>query len=298
MKPGSIRASRVLLALLTIGTTLALISWSHKQASPSFGQYQPARDTVPKVKKVDREKKVRDLDEALDELNNVDLKAEMENAQKEMQKAMKEIDGEKIKMEIENAIKTVDMAKLQEEIQKSMAGMNLDMAKMQKELKESLKELDNDKIKAEIENAMKNVDLAKIQDEIKESMAKVDWEKLNKEMEEVKKTDFSKIDEEMAKVKKEMENIGPGLEKEMQKARTQIEKAKEELKEYKGFVDGLEKDGLINKKEDYSIKHKDGELIINGKKASNETYLKYRSFLEKHPKFNIEKNDDFNINDD
>ena len=56
---------------------------------------------------------------------------------------------------------------------------------------------------------------------------------------------------------------------------------------------------MIKKSEGYSIKHKDGELIINGKKASNETYLKYRSFLEKHPKFDIKKSDDdFNIDVD
>jgi hypothetical protein len=78
-----------------------------------------------------------------------------------------------------------------------------------------------------------------------------------------------------------------------------MEKAKAEMKEYKSFVDGLDKDGLIKKSEGYSIKHKDGELIINGKKASNETYTKYRDFLEKHKKFTIEKNDDdFNIDID
>ena len=78
-----------------------------------------------------------------------------------------------------------------------------------------------------------------------------------------------------------------------------IEKAKVEMKEYKSFVDGLEKDGLINKKENYSIKYNDGKLIINDKEPTADTYKKYRSFLDKHKKFNIEKdNDDFNINMD
>ena len=64
-------------------------------------------------------------------------------------------------------------------------------------------------------------------------------------------------------------------------------------------MDGLERDGLINKKDNYSIKHKDGKLIINDKEASEETYNKYRSFLEKHKKFKIEKNeDDFDIDMD
>lgn len=78
----------------------------------------------------------------------------------------------------------------------------------------------------------------------------------------------------------------------MEKAKVEIEKAKVEIKEYKGFVNGLENDGLINKKEGYSLKHKDGELFINGKKASEQTYNKYRPFLEKHKKFNMKKDDD------
>jgi hypothetical protein len=103
----------------------------------------------------------------------------------------------------------------------------------------------------------------------------------------------------MKKVQEEMKEMGPKIQKEMEKAKVEIEKAKREMKEYKEFVDGLESDGLINKKEGYTIKHKDGELIINGKKVSEQVYSKYRSFLEKHKKFNIEKsNDDFNIDTD
>ena len=101
----------------------------------------------------------------------------------------------------------------------------------------------------------------------------------------------------MKKAKDQMEKIKPQIEEEMKKAKGEIEKAKMEMQEYKEFVDGLDKDGLINKKENYSLEHKNGELIINGKKASAETYTKYRSFLEKHKNFNIKKtDDDFNIN--
>jgi hypothetical protein len=115
----------------------------------------------------------------------------------------------------------------------------------------------------------------------------------------VKEIDMKQVEKEMEKVKEEMKKLKPELEKEMEKARVEIEKAKVEIKEYKEFVNGLENDGLINKKEGYSLKHKDGELFINGKKATEETYTKYRSFLEKHKKFNIKKgDDDFDINMD
>jgi hypothetical protein len=71
------------------------------------------------------------------------------------------------------------------------------------------------------------------------------------------------------------------------------------MQEYKEFINGLEGDGLIIRKDGYSLKHKDGELFINGKKASENTYNKYRTFLDNHKKFNIEKSDDdFDINTD
>jgi len=82
------------------------------------------------------------------------------------------------------------------------------------------------------------------------------------------------------------------LEKELAEARVEIEKAKTEIKEYKVFVDGLDKEGLINKKGNYSLEHKNGELLINGKKAAAQVTEKYRSFLDKHPKFKLEKTDD------
>ena len=47
------------------------------------------------------------------------------------------------------------------------------------------------------------------------------------------------------------------------------------------------------------MKHIDGVLEINGKKAADSVYNKYRSFLEKHKKFTIKKDsDDFDIDMD
>ena len=123
-------------------------------------------------------------------------------------------------------------------------------------------------------------------------MEKINWDEMKVQMDKVKDIDMSKLEADMKKVEIEMKELKPKIEKEMQKAKVEIEKAKVEIKEYKGFVDGLENDGLLNKKEPYTIKHKDGELIVNGKKVSAEIYTKYRSFLEKHKKFTIEKSDD------
>jgi hypothetical protein len=78
----------------------------------------------------------------------------------------------------------------------------------------------------------------------------------------------------------------------MEQAKVEIEKAREEMKEYHAFVGQLEKDGLLKRAEGYTLKHKDGEFFINGKKQSTEVYNKYRTFLDKHKSFSIEKTDD------
>ncbi len=276
MKPAKFMNVRLLFAVAAIGLTIGLISWDHQQ---SPGKYeQSLNDTTPKKMK-DREKKVRDLDDVLDELNEADMNVDMEKIRKEINESLKEINVEKIKAEVEKALKEVDLEKIKSEVEASLA------------------KVDFDNIKKQMQEAMKQLDEAKIQKEIQESMAKVDWEKIKAEMEKAKEVDMKNLESEMKKVQEEMKDLGPKLEKEMAKAKEGLEKAKAEIKEYKTFVDGLEKDGLINKKEGYTLKHKDGELIINGKKASEQTYNKYRSFLEKHKKFNIEKNgDDFEMN--
>ncbi len=278
MKPTTLTTGRMLLALFVLGVSLALVSWDFKQ---SPGRYrQLVNDTVPKPK-TDREKKIRDLDDVLDELNNVDIKVNMEKVQKEIAEAMKQIDGDKLRMEIDKAMKEVDMEKIRKEIDASIA------------------KIDAEKIREEIAKAMKEVDVVKIQKEVEESIAKIDWKKIKDEMEKVKEINMDKLQDEMKEVQKQMEKIGPQIRKEMEKAKAQIEKAKEEMNEYKEFIDDLDKDGLINKKEGYTIKNNNGELIINGKTVSNEVNTKYRSFLKKHKKFKIEKNkDDFNIDTD
>jgi len=134
---------------------------------------------------------------------------------------------------------------------------------------------------------------------LESSLGKADWDKIKKETDQLKDFNAEKFQNQMKEVEERLKDLSPRIEEEMEKAKGQIEKAKLEMQEYKGFVDGLQSDGLINKKENYSIKHKNGELFINGKKASNEIYNKYRSFLEKHHDFKIEKDgDDFNIDKD
>lgn len=277
MKPGSITIGRLLLASCIVGTTLLLLSWDRKQTGGEVRQKQQQHDTIPQK----RDKKVRDLDDAIAELEATDIDLEVQKAMGEVNKAMKELDAQKINLEVQKALREVDFSKAKAEVERAM------------------KDLDLQKIQLDVQRSIQEVDFQKIEKEIKESMAKIDWNKMNEQLDAARKIDFSEMEAGLAKAQDEIKKMGPQLEKQLQEAKVQIEKAKAEMKEYKAFVDGLEKDGLINKKENYSIQHKNGKLTINDKEASPETYKKYRSFLDKHEKFEIEKDeDDFDIDMD
>jgi hypothetical protein len=91
----------------------------------------------------------------------------------------------------------------------------------------------------------------------------------------------------------------PEIEKSMQTAKESIEKAKQEMLRYKNFIDGLDQDGLIDKKGNYTIEYKKGELTINGKKQPAEVVKKYNSFLQGKKDFTIKKDDKgFDIDND
>jgi len=277
MKPKTPVFKFLLVAAVVTGASIILLSWNYQQAPFHFAGPDKYTDTVPPKKtKADREKKVRDLDEAIEELERTDIDVDLSKVKLELEKAMKEIDANKIQLQVEKALQQVDMKKIQNELQESLA------------------KIDGDRIKADVEKAMNGIDFSKIKAEIEESMKAIDMDKIKQEI------NMEKLKVDMKDMEKELKKIGPEIEKSMEKAKVEIEKAKIELKEYKGFVDGLEKDGLINKKEGYKIKHKDGELFINGKKQPAEVYNKYRNFLEKHRSFNIndEAGDDFNIDID
>jgi len=267
----NLRNLRITLAVAAVAITsvFVLSSWDFKNtyAARNANDYDNC-DTIPK-----KEKKIRDLDDVLVERNAVDLKMDMEKMQKELNESMKKLDMKKIQLDMEKAMRDVDFEKLQKEIEQSV-------------------KIDFGNIEKEMAKAMKEFDATKIQKEIQESMQKIEWDKMKVEFDKVKEIDMKKMQLDMEKMQAELSKIGPEIENSLENAKVGIEKAKVEMKEFKEFVDGLEKDGLINKKEEYTIKHDNGELIINGKKASDAVYKKYKPFLDKRMKFTIEKSDD------
>ena len=260
MKPTKKLAGSLFIVLALCGLTLALVSWNGDQRGGRDSSAQ--NDTIPK-----KPGQPRDLDEVLSELENLDI-------QKTIEDAMKGIDMEKMKLHFETELK------------------NLDLDKLEKELKESISKIDLEKVKLEMKAAFDAVDFEKIQKELKESFDKIDLEKMKEDIQKVKEIDFAEMKAELEKANQEMEKLGPQLEKEMSKAKEEMEKAKTTLREFKGFVDALDKEGLISKKDGYRLEHKNGDLFINGKKAPAETYNKYREFLQKHKEFEINQDED------
>lgn len=278
MKPRSNTPGRSLAALAIVASTVVLLSWNHHPSAITnsstdghgnstlnlerlMSGFSPeyAGDTTP-----GRNRKPRDIDEAIEQLDRVDLQAEIEEAMKGVKVAMDQIDEKKLRLEVDKAMKSVDM----------------------------------DQVKKQVQESMSKIDWTELKKTVDESMAKIDWKQIQASMDEVKKINWDEIQKEVQKAKLEIEKQGPQIKLEMEKAKVAVEKAKTELKSFKGFIDGLEKDGLINKKDGYTIDHKDGELKINGKKASDETRKKYRSFLENHDSFHIQvKDGEFDLND-
>ena len=225
------------------------------------GQKATVSDTVPDKK----ERKIKDLDEAIEELDKAQIELELQLSKQ---------DWSKIEKEIKDAMEKIDMTKVKIEMDKA------------------LKEADFEKMKVDLANSLKDLDTEKMKAEIQASIAKIDMDKIKADMEKVKVD----IDIDMKKMEEQLSKIRPEIEKSMEEAKKSMEKAKAEMKEFKEFVDGLEKDGLIKKDAPYKIEHENGVLKINGKTQPESVYNKYRSFLEKRKDFTIKKDeDDFNI---
>lgn len=174
MKPRNLALTRILLPVLILTAALCLVSWD---ISGNGRHYRhTTNDTIPEKS---RERKIRNLDEALAEVDRADWQAEMEKAKAEIARAMKEIDADKIKMEIDKALAKVDMEKLKKEMEASMK--SIDWQQMEKQLQE-VKEMKWDKFQDEMKGMQE--ELRKMGPELEKSMDKLktDMEKLKEEM--------------------------------------------------------------------------------------------------------------------
>jgi len=272
------------LAIVSLTAVITLLSFTGGDA------HHPAivnrnQDTIPqKRNKVTREAtNDRDLDNELRQLDKAKEKLEelkdkdWEEIQRKVEESMRSIDAEKIQEQVDNAMRNIDYEKINRQITESLKKIDFD--KIQRDLDQSLadvKKVDKEEIKRELEKARKQVQEAMDKEDWKEEMKQAQQysrEEVKKELENAKK--------ELAKVKDELKDQKLNMKKELEKARTGIDKAKAELKDYQEMIYDMEKAGLLNTKEDYTIEYRSGDLFINDKKQPQEVTDKYKKYFHK-----------------
>ena len=214
--------------------------------------------------------------------------------------------------DIEFKFKTGDIDKaiadMERELQKATGEFkNRDWKKIDEERNRAMQEMkkvDFEKIKKEMHEAFNSVEWEKIQKEIASSLRQLEevrLHRLRKELEENLPKQLAEAERQFEKNKKAQElqseklneNIGRSLEETMKNLDKSLARAKEQLKELKKMTLEMEKDGLIKKGENATIKYKNGELFINGKKQSKEVTDKYKHYFKKGNVYiNIEDKDE------
>ena len=180
-----------------------------------------------------------------------------------------------------------EILKMQEEIGR------MDFSKVHKDIAASLDKVDFEKIERDINKSMKNVDFSKIEKGVQAALSEIEWNKVNADVKrslqdakkEIEKVDMLELRKELERAKKEIEKSKREIEKinfdqVLQEANTGILKAKEELQLTKAMFTEMEKEGLIDQKDGFSIELKNKALFINGKKQREATYEKYRKYIK------------------
>lgn len=252
---------KISIAALSVAAVCVLASWGYKQTQYKYEGTHQVHDTVPKQKVGDFDETLRQLDEAERQLSGPELKAKISAA-------LSQLDAEKIKLQVQSAMKEAEQAM-----------KSIDLDKIQQEIEQSLAKVDFDKMKAEMEKALVT--------------AKEDMKRAKEEMKTINKAQIEKelksAYDEIEKMKPELEKSMKNMEFDLSNAKVEIEKARVEVKDYKTIVEGLEKDGLLDSKKNYTLEHKDGALYINGEKVSQDVYKKHESLLKKYPELKIKK---------
>jgi intergrase/recombinase len=87
------------------------------------------------------------------------------------------------------------------------------------------------------------------------------------------------IQKDLEQARREINSDRRNLHEELSRAKQEIARTRQELTSYKTMISLMEKEGLINSNDDYSIRYHAGELTINGKKQPTEIAEKYTGYL-------------------
>jgi chromosome segregation ATPase len=274
-----------LAGIATMGLVVALAAWTDHPKQHRLYSTQ-LHDTTPD------KKYSRDLDRELQKLKEASEQIE----------SMKEKDWEKIQRDVEESIRQIDVQKIRQ--QAELAVQRIELEKTQQQIEESLSRIDFDKIQQQIDESMARVEkvdreeiretLQKAKAQVQEAMEKQNWKQtmdkaLEQNQQEIQKQMFE-VQKEMDKVKDHMQLEKFNFSREMEKAKVELDKAKEELKGYQDMIYSMEKDGLLDTKDNYTIEYRNGELFINDKKQPADVTNRYKQYFKKD-KLTIKKED-------
>jgi hypothetical protein len=250
--------------LLIAGITMSF------QDTPFVNQIIDARNQVKKDTMPDQSKTtmtMKDFDLLID---NMDGNMIMLNDQ------MKKLDMDMIQQQVELSLKAVDVQKIMESVEESLKQIDFDklLADVEVSFTDAEWKGNEDEIRQALEEAKKELAEAKIE------ITKINTAEMKKELEEARK------DIESAKIQlKEVD-----MDKILEEAKESITESKAELKEMKAMFNEMEKDGLINSKQGFTVEYDKGELLINNKKQSKQITDKYgKYFKNDHFKIKIDK---------
>ena len=271
--------------ILGIASVFALIAWSGNPGGGA-GYFQDRNDTVPKSKKLSGDKKLRDFEKELQQLEKAEqdlLKAEQidfDQIQRDIEKSLQNIDFEKAQLEIQRVEHQENLEKMMEDLQESLGHMELpdfdiDLDDLEELDAEERAEVHREMLRAkeEVRKSFDRDEFRREMERAREEMEQIDFEEIHESMEDVK--------EEMDKVREEMSSEKFNMRAELDKARIEIKEAREELKGYQQMVEQMDKEGLIDTDNNYSIELRNGKLFLNGKEQSQEVLNRYKKFFKK-----------------
>lgn len=262
-------------SVLSLTVVITLLSFTGGPVQqPAIATHH--QDTIPQKRDRDLDKELRALDKAQEQLHKLKEK-DWQDVQRHVEESISKIDVERIQQQVDYAINKIDFEKINRQVQESLRKIDFDQ--IQRSIDKSLEEVkkvDKEEIKQQLDKARQQVN---------EAMQKEEWKENRKEaqkhsQEEVKKA-LENTKKELARMKEEMKKQQFDFKKQFENATKEVDKAKEELKANQEMIYDMEKDGLLNTKEDYTIEYNDGELTINGKKQPQEVANKYKKNFKK-----------------
>lgn len=166
---------------------------------------------------------------------------------------------------------------IRKSIQKSLEGITF--GEMDEEIKAAFANIDLDDLGTGANTTITKVNVDKIGEEVAEAMANIDWDEIEKEIKkatkEVKDVDWDEVGKELKKATSSIRTYTISPNGDITSDRISIKNG-----DLDKMVKEMEQDGTINRTKGFSIKYKDGVLLIDGRKQTGSKAARYMKYIE------------------